>query len=215
MNRISLAAACLLAFCMAGCEPWGKPAAPEKAAVDFHTLFRENCSGCHGVEGRGGPGRILNDPLYLAFIPKENLRQVIEKGRPGTAMPGWARSEGGPLTPEEIATLVEGIEQNWAKPVKSNTPIPAYESTAAGDTTRGKKLFLRTCFACHAKGGLAGPITDPSYLALTTKQNLRTSIVVGRPDLGMPDYRILNAGRPLSDQDIADLVAYLETEPRP
>jgi hypothetical protein len=32
---------------------------------------------------------------------------------------------------------------------------------------------------------------------------------VGRPDLGMPDYRMLNLGHPLSEQDIADLVTYL------
>jgi hypothetical protein len=36
--------------------------------------------------------------------------------------------------------------------------------------------------------------------------------VVGRPDLGMPDYRVLNLGRPLSEQDIADLVTYLAGE---
>ena len=81
-----------------------------------------------------------------------------------------------------------------------------------GDSARGKKLFLRDCFACHAKGGLAGPLNDPAYLSLTTRQNLRTSIVVGRPDLGMPDYRVLNLGRPLSEQDIADLVTYLAGE---
>jgi hypothetical protein len=55
-------------------------------------------------------------------------------------------------------------------------------------------------------------LNDPAYLALTTRQNLRTSIVVGRPDLGMPDYRMLNLGRPLSEQDIADLVTYLAGE---
>jgi hypothetical protein len=55
-------------------------------------------------------------------------------------------------------------------------------------------------------------VTDPAYLALTTNQNLRTSIIVGRPDLGMPDYRFLNAGRALNDQDVADLVAYMASK---
>jgi cytochrome c oxidase cbb3-type subunit III len=215
MRRACLAAASLFSFWLTACEPWGKPAAPQKeVAVDFETLFRDNCSGCHGAEGRGGPGRILNDGLYLAFIPKESLRSVIEHGRAGTAMPAWARDEGGPLTPEEISLLVDGMERNWAKGAKlRGATLPAYEGgTAAGDAARGKKLFLRGCFACHAKGGLAGPLNDPAYLALTTRQNLRTSIVVGRPDLGMPDYRVLNLGRPLSEQDIADLVTYLAGE---
>jgi cytochrome c oxidase cbb3-type subunit III len=203
--------AALLLLLLTACEPWGKPAAPQKDVADFQTLFRDNCSGCHGAEGRGGPGRILNDGLYLAFIPKASLRHVIEHGREGTAMPAWARAEGGPLTPEQISLLVDGMERNWAKAVNlRGATLPAYEAgAAAGDETRGKKLFLRDCFACHAKGGLAGPLTDPAYLALTTKQNFRTSIVVGRPDLGMPDYRMLNLGRPLSEQDIADLVTYL------
>jgi len=214
MRGTQLAVACLLSLWLAACEPWGKPAAPQKGAADFQTLFRDSCSGCHGAEGRGGPGRILNDGLYLAFIPKENLRNVIEHGRAGTAMPAWARADGGPLIPEQISLLVDGMERNWAKAVNLHgATLPAYEAGAvAGDAMRGKKLFLRDCFACHAKGGLAGPLTDPAYLALTTRQNLRTSIVVGRPDLGMPDYRTLNLGRPLSEQDIADLVTYLAGE---
>jgi mono/diheme cytochrome c family protein len=201
----------LLSLLLAGCEPWGKPAAPQKEVADFQALFRENCSGCHGEDGRGGPGRILNDSLYLAFIPKESLRSIIEHGRKGTAMPAWARSEGGPMTPEQISALVDGMERNWAKPINlRGATLPPYEAGAvAGDQTRGKKLFLRDCFACHAKGGMAGPLTDPAYLALTTKQNLWTSIVVGRPDLGMPDFRVLNLGHALSEQDIADLVTYL------
>jgi len=194
MHRAHVAAALLLSLWLTGCEPWGKPVAPQKEVADFQTLFRDNCSGCHGTEGRGGPGRILNDGLYLAFIPKESLRSVI--------------------TPEQISVLVDGMERNWAKAVNlRGATLPAYEaSPAVGDATRGKKLFLRDCFACHAKGGLAGPLSDPAYLSLTTKQNLRTSIVVGRPDLGMPDYRVLNVGRALSEQDIADLVTYLAGE---
>src|SRR4051812_36755619 len=74
MRGASLAAASLLSLWLMGCEPWGKPVAPQKVAADFQTLFRDSCSGCHGAEGRGGPGRILNDALYLAFIPKESLR---------------------------------------------------------------------------------------------------------------------------------------------
>jgi cytochrome c oxidase cbb3-type subunit III len=204
----------LLSLLLVGCEPWGKPAAPQKEVSDFQTLFRDNCSGCHGAEGRGGPGRILNDGLYLAFIPKENLRSVIEHGRAGTAMPAWARADGGPLTPEQISLLVDGMERNWAKASNlRGATMPVYEAAGAmGDAARGKKLFLRDCFACHAKGGLAGPLSDPAYLSLTTRQNLRTSIVVGRPDLGMPDYRVLNLGRLLSEQDIADLVTYLAGE---
>src|SRR5581483_1756725 len=54
-------AAGLLLLCMAGCQPWGKPGAEEPAPdqiTDFKTLYSTNCAGCHGTNGRNGPGRI-------------------------------------------------------------------------------------------------------------------------------------------------------------
>ncbi len=214
--RISLVAA--LALLMAACEPPGKPTGEEdelKAPSDFKTIFAVNCSGCHGANGREGPGRVLNDPLYLAISTKENIRDIVVHGRPGTLMPAFSISNGGPLTDAQIATLVYGMEQQWAKPF-SGTAIPAYDGAGlTGDVERGRKLFGKDCFACHAKGGVAGPIVDPTYLSLSSNQNLRTSIIVGRPDfplLPMPDYRTLNTGHALADQDIADIVSFLASK---
>ncbi len=206
-------AVCLLIFFTVGCEPWGKPKPeppPAEQITDFKTLFGENCAGCHGVDGRNGPGRPLNNPLYLAVIPREMLQSTIENGRPGTVMPPFARSQGGPLTSKQVAALVNGIEQNWAKPASfQGTTLPAYSAeNQNGDTARGKKLFARNCFICHGQPRI-GSVSDPAFLALVTDQVLRTSIIEGRPDLGMPDYRNLNMGRALSDQDITDVVAYL------
>lgn len=216
LRRVTWAATGLALLCSAGCEPWGKPGADEQDATqvtDFKTLYAMNCAGCHGENGKQGPGRILNDPLYQAVIPEDALRQVIEYGRPGTAMPPWAIKQGGPLLPNQIAVLVEGMKQQWAQPMNLNGAVlPAYAGAGVGNPDSGKKLFLRGCFACHGPGARVGVVTDTSYLALTTNQNLRTSIIVGRPDLGMPDYRFLNAGRALNDQDIADLVAYLASK---
>lgn len=205
---VSVAAVILLA----ACEPPGKPKeeiAPSEV-TDFETLFTENCSGCHGLNGRNGPGRPLNDPLYLAVIPKETLRDVIEHGREGTAMPAWARNDGGPLYPKQITALIDGIEKNWAKPANlSSVSVPSYSSNASGDATNGKKLFARDCFMCHGKGAPIGSVTDPNVLALASDQYLRTSILFGRLDFGMPNFRNLNLGRALSDHDVTDLVSYL------
>ena len=212
--RLALSAAtcAVVLTCLVGCEPPGKPQGNEMApaqVTDFKTLYSQNCSGCHGPNGQRGPGRILNDPVYLAVIPKETLKHVIEFGRAGTAMPAWAQSEGGPLTPRQVDALVSGIE-SWRKSgVPAADQLPSYAGTATGDPVHGKRLFARGCFPCHGPGARVGPVTDPSYLSLVTDQNLRTSIIVGRLDLGMPNYRVLNAGHPLSDQDVSDLVAYL------
>jgi len=194
------------------CEPPGKPKAepvPEQVS-DFRTLYADNCAGCHGDDGKNGPGRILNDPLYLAVLPKQILQGIIENGRPGTAMPAWAKSQGGPLEPKQIDALVNGIYSNWAKPVDlQGGTLPAYSADIQkGDAGQGRKLFAVNCFKCHGRAEI-GSVTEPAYLSLVTDQVLRTSIIVGRPDFGMPDFRHLKLGRELTDQDITDLVAFL------
>jgi mono/diheme cytochrome c family protein len=205
---------CLAALLLSGCHPYGKPALeevdPEKS-TDFSTLFAQNCRGCHGDNGKYGPGRILNDPLYVAFIPREEIKKVLVYGRPGTAMPAWAQSQGGPLSEKQIDVLVSGIKDGWAKPVNLHgTTLPSYSADVnAGDAARGKKLFVRSCYMCHGPGAQVGVITNATYLQLASNQNVRTSIVIGRSDLGMPNYTTLNLGHALSDQDVSDLVTYI------
>jgi len=154
----------------------------------------------------------LNNALYLSIIPRQTLHDVVYYGRPGTAMPAWAISQGGPLTDAQVNALVDGIEKNWAKPQSAPAGlVPAYVASSAGDPVKGKKLFGRSCFMCHGKGAPIGPVTDPAYLALVSDQLLRTAILEGWPALGMPDYRTLNLGHALSDQDITDVVSYLSS----
>jgi cytochrome c oxidase cbb3-type subunit 3/ubiquinol-cytochrome c reductase cytochrome c subunit len=215
VRHIALSAcACVLLLGAAACEPPGKPKEEElnrREITDFATLYSDNCQGCHGPDGKNGPARPLNDALYLAIIPKPWLQDIITHGRPGTAMPAWALSQGGPLTDKQVSALVDGIESHWAKPVDfGGVPAPAYTAGAAsGHPDHGKKLFVKDCFACHGQGAPIGPVTDPTYLSLVSDQLLRTAIIEGRPDFGMPDYRSINAGHALSDQDITDLVAFL------
>jgi cytochrome c oxidase cbb3-type subunit 3 len=202
---------------LSACDPPGKPKLEEAGAesgvevLDFGRLYNESCAGCHGVDGKNGPARILNDSLYLSFIPRERLRDVIVNGRPGTVMPAWSKQSGGPLSDKQIDALVDGIYSNWAKtPSGAQPKLPPYEQPASGgDAAHGKQVFARSCFMCHGKGARVGPVTDPAYLALSSNQNFRTTVVAGRSDLGMPNYRFLNLGKPLADSDVNDVVAYL------
>ena len=209
------AAGCLAVLVSAGCEPWGKPDQPEVPASeirDFKTLFGQNCAGCHGAEGRQGPGRILNDHLYLKLLPREELHKVLVYGRPGTAMPPWLLANGGPLNEQQIDALVDGIYQHWSGPIDLHgTELPSYAGDVNGDITHGKKLFTKDCYMCHGPGAAVGLVTSASYLQLVSNQMIRTSIIVGRPDLTikMPSYMYLNAGHALSNQDVTDLVSYL------
>src|SRR5262249_36825898 len=69
-----------------GAERWRAPA----EITDFNQLYTQNCAGCHGVDGRLGATRPLNDPLYLAFVTDDAMRQAISKGRAGTNMPAFS-----------------------------------------------------------------------------------------------------------------------------
>ena len=66
------------------------------------------------------------------------------------------------------------------------------------------------------QGGAHGSsIVDGSYLSLVSDQHLRTTVIIGRPDLGAPDWRGNVPGKPMSHQDVSDVVAWLaEQRPR-
>jgi hypothetical protein len=53
-----------------------------------------------------------------------------------------------------------------------------------------------------------------SYLALVSDQDLRTVVIAGRPELGAPDWRSDIPGRPMSAQEITDVVAWLSAQRR-
>ena len=210
-----------------GCDGMpGKPLEQERwvppiQAVDFVTLYTQHCSGCHGRDGRLGAARPLNDPLYLTLVSEKRLREVIAQGGPGTSMPAFAQQAGGSLTDKQIEILVEEMRARWGRPEEfTNVVLPPYsvqEATATGsgpgDPQRGAVTYTTYCTQCHGTDGSGSPkggsLTDPAYLALVSDQALRTAVIVGRADLGKPDWRVNLPGRPMSTQEISDVVAWL------
>jgi cytochrome c oxidase cbb3-type subunit 3/ubiquinol-cytochrome c reductase cytochrome c subunit len=73
-------------------------------------------------------------------------------------------------------------------------------------------VYAVACANCHGVEGRGGPkghdIVDPSYLALVSDQALRTAVVVGRKDLGMPDWRG-DGGTALTPDQVSDVVAWM------
>ena len=192
----------------------GKPGPIPRASsdiTDFGVLFSENCSGCHGAEGRNGAAPELNNAEYLSIVPRDALTQTISNGRAGTPMPAFALSQGGPLYPKQIAALVDGMETNWAKPSQATAGAPPY-SAPEGDAAAGAQVFAAVCALCHGRNGRVGSVTDQSFLALVSDQGLRTTIIVGRPSLGMPDARHQAWHGGLSNQDISNVVAWLSSQ---
>jgi cytochrome c oxidase cbb3-type subunit 3 len=215
----------ILAVAAAGCDGLpGKPRAASQAPLPsqvmaFGALYAANCAGCHGADGRLGGSRPLNDPVYLALIPRERLRRVIADGVPGTLQPAFGASAGGTLTDAQIDALVAGLLDTWGKSLPgANAGLPPYAG-AGGDVSRGQAVYATACAACHGQDGRGGPkggpVTEPSYLALVSDQYLRTTVIAGRSDLGMPDWRGYAPGQPLTDRQVSDVVAWLISQRRP
>src|SRR5215471_8403367 len=77
---------------------------PEEV-LDFAKLYAENCSGCHGADGKGNAAIALRDPVYLAIADDSAIRNVASRGVRGTPMPPFAQSMGGILTDKQIDVL--------------------------------------------------------------------------------------------------------------
>lgn len=193
-----------------------RPIAPNEV-VAFQTLFKDNCSGCHGVEGKLGPAPPLNNPLFLALITEDELRQIVTEGRHGTLMPGFSGQSGGTLTDEQIQILVSGLKSTWQDQTLSAEKRPSLQFSQ-GDARNGAILFADACAGCHGENGQgesAGAINEVAFLSLISDRALRRLIITGRPDLGMPDHAD-RTGRgdnfqPLSPVQIDDLVSLLGT----
>lgn len=241
MRGLSLAGIISL-FLLMGCSARlsGKPTEAERWRApadvsDFSELYTQNCAGCHGNNGRLGAARSLNDSLYLSFIPDDALKQVISQGSPGTNMPAFSQQAGGTLTDRQIELLVSGMRASWSKPEAfKGVEIPAYSASetvtdkasdvstvnasTSGDAPSGARVYQTYCQRCHGlngaggAGGSAGSIVDPNFLSLVSDQGLRTTIVVGRSDLGKPDWRSNVAGHPMSPQEIEAIVTWLASQ---
>ena len=224
MNRIphlSLFAILPLVLISACSAPHGQPqkgaepVAPNRVA-DFGTLYTQNCTACHGAEGRGGASIALANPVYLAIVDESALHKVVANGVRGTSMPAFAQSAGGLLTDEQINVITSGIFSRWGrKGILDGANPPSYAAKTTGDAARGEVAFGTYCASCHGSEGRGGSkasaISNDSFLALVSDQGLRTIVITGRPDLRAPDWRGNVPGKPMSDQEITDVVAWLES----
>jgi len=200
------------------CAP-GRPAAdtqviPPGRIMDFNRLYGENCAGCHGPDGKGGAATELGNPVYLAIADDATLRHVITNGVPGTAMPAFAQHAGGILTDDQINAIIGVIRVRWARPdVVRDVDSPPYAGQGPGDPTRGAVAYSVYCSSCHGADGRGGQrassIVDGSYLALVSDQSLRTTVITGRPEMGAPDWRGDVPGKPMSPENVSDVVAWI------
>jgi mono/diheme cytochrome c family protein len=231
-SAVALVAVC---FASLGCNhipgrPGTGPAVlrPDEV-LTFPRLYKENCSACHGDDGKNGVAIPLANPVYLDVAGEDRLRQIIANGVPGKLMPPFAKSAGGMLTDQQVAALAQGIVRTWGSPgILAGQNPPTYLATQPGDPIRGQQAYTTFCARCHgaagegapgdpkSKSGKLGSIVDSSYLALISDQNLRSMTIAGLPDRDMPDWRSdLSPSKPaqaMTSQQVTDIVAWLASK---
>jgi len=168
--------------------------------------YVQDCADCHGSEGEGvrGSGPPLNTREFLGEASDGQIANTIADGRPGSSMPAWGQSYGGPYNAQVIDDLVIYIRA-WEKTAPSVDEI-----LLEGDVRRGAVLFASTCFACHGISGEGTDkglrLNDPERLARFGDDFYREVIARGRPSKGMPTW-----GSVLAPIQIEDIVVYMRS----
>jgi mono/diheme cytochrome c family protein len=89
--------------------------------------------------------------------------------------------------------------------------LTVFAQTKAGDIANGQRLFEKDgCYQCHGhvgQGGLAGARLAQTKLSLIAF----TAFVRNPASGGMPPFR----AKVLTDQELADIYAYIKTFPEP
>jgi cytochrome c oxidase cbb3-type subunit III len=129
-------------------KPVANPVTGDTAAIqEGASLFRANCSPCHGLSAKGGGrGPDLSSGRWTHGSSDAEIFRTITQGVPGTQMPanGFEDSE------------------TWAIIAYLRSLTPSGHAKASGDAAKGEQLFkVRAgCVTCHmvkGRGGLLGP----------------------------------------------------------
>ena len=140
------------------------------------------CAACHGVDGTGnGPAsgymlprpRDFTEALYQirttasGELPTdEDIRAIIDRGMPGTTMPGWEDL----LSNDEIEALVEYLKSFSRFFTPDAVPQPFDFGGAprvnADVLAEGEGLFreVADCAACHGDGGRGDGESSPTQV---------------------------------------------------
>jgi putative heme-binding domain-containing protein len=143
-------------------------------------LYAGRCGHCHGQDGEGGRGAVLNSGQFRHGGTDRELFATIRNGIPNTEMPGAFNL---PLI--EIWRLVAYVQQLGRQ---------GASEPATGNAEAGAKVYdSNGCAACHAVGGQGG-FVGPDLTDIGAKRairHLRQSIVDPDADIAL-DFRTVS-----------------------
>ena len=151
-------------------EPTPRPKVTAQEIARGRALFEAQCAYCHGADGDGGRGANLARPTFHRAATDEALFRVVNRGIPGTGMPGNAMSA---RETWQMVAFVRSLGRVKREPLPGNAARGAQVYEGAG------------CAACHTirgRGGSSGPdLTDVG--ARSSPAYLRRSIVDPQADV--------------------------------
>lgn len=128
-----------------------------------------NCAFCHGTNGVGGvtpytitdaEGRFVKQVEWkgpalntvLLQFTRDEVRYVLEYGRPFSPMPAWGAKGGGPLTEQQLQNLIEYIESIQLTPAEAQKQA----TTQLAKMMKAKDATCVKALTESAKAGLTG-----------------------------------------------------------
>lgn len=142
----------------AGADARPRPV-PEHARTDAladqgRTLYETGCVSCHGVDGKGVPGRGPD----LTGAGAAGADFYLSTGRmPTNEGSGQARRKPPAYDRGQIDALVAYVASLGTGPA-----VPAVDP-AAGDLVEGQQLYTANCAACHNAAGSGGALGQATY----------------------------------------------------
>jgi len=122
-----------------------KPVSPGPGRLPGSQLFAANCSGCHGLDGRGTQRApdIANDGKLQRASDSEIVK-IVREGISGAGMPAFRG-----LGDANIRALVRQLRA--LQGIDLQSPLP-------GSPEAGKSLFFgkASCSNCHMANGIGG-----------------------------------------------------------
>jgi len=205
-QRVATTLAMVLAGCLVGAGAWAltqdvaRAGDPDPALIDRGgEVFQAACAACHGTRGEGGSGPGIADGPAVRGIELAYLDMTVRTGR----MPIPDRDVGiyaDRLSEEERVALVAYAQER----LEVTGEIPTVEP---GHAARGQELYVRNCAACHgaaADGGISGARVFVPPLVGIDGVAIAEAARVGPFEMPAFDPAVL------ADEDLDDIVAYLE-----
>jgi len=132
---------------------------PTELVLKGETMFRQDCSFCHGRDATGGEGGpdLTRSKLVAQDVGGDKIGAVVRSGRPDKGMPPFSKSE------QDIAALVafihtqQNVETADRRKGAGGRKGVDVSDLQTGNVDAGKRYFEGACAKCHsASGDLAG-----------------------------------------------------------